>query len=285
MRFEICDMPNDSSGKKQLEDIDFLKETIPVLIRTSTELENSNRLLQAKVAGLEKELRRKNRLAVIGEMAACVAHEIRNPLATIELYSSMLQRRFAEDADSAGITDKIISAIHTLNAAVEDILSFAGEISPVFAECELNALITDALALAAENIRNKNIAVVAKFQEGGAGILADRFMLQRVFLNIILNAAQAVEKNGVITITTAVDNDKVSASFFDDGCGISADAFAGLFTPFFTNKSKGTGLGLAIAHRIVEAHKGTIEAGNNPGCGAVFTVQLPLKSLRRQDGK
>lgn len=269
---------NENLSGKQLEDINFLKEMIPVLIRTSTELEKSNQLLQAKVVGLEKELSRKNRLAVIGEMAACVAHEIRNPLATIELYSSMLQRRLSADADSVGVTDKIISAIHTLNATVEDILSFAGEINPAFAPCDLRAVINESLALAARHIENKNISVVTKLHDGRMDISADQYMLQRVFLNIILNAAQAVEKNGSITIAATMDNARALVSISDNGCGISADASDKLFTPFFTNKSKGTGLGLAIAHRIIEAHKGSIEGRNNPEKGAVFIVLLPLKN-------
>ncbi len=223
--------------------------------------------LQKEIAEKDRQLARKTRLEMLGRMAANLAHEIRNPLGGIQLYASMLRRDLEADDAKVRTLDRILDAIRGLDSLVEHMLAFGREIEPRKRLQPLRPLVERALELARGLLEEKKIRVDLVVE---AEAEVDGEMLQRVFLNIIANAAQAVGEAGRLSIA---GRDR-SIEFRDDGPGIAPEVLEKMFTPFLTTKTKGTGLGLAIAHKIVEAHGGAIEAKNGPGGGAMFTIRL-----------
>jgi len=222
--------------------------------------------LQRQLAEKDRLLSRKTRLEMLGRMAAGLAHEIRNPLGGIQLYASMLRRDLESDPEKVRTLDRILLAVTGLDKLVEDMLTYGREIEPRKTLQPVAPVLEDAIALAA--LDGARITLVRDFDGGQAEL--DREMIARVFLNLIRNAVQAMEQGGTLTVTAR----GTGVSIADTGAGIPADVIDKLFTPFVTSKVKGTGLGLAIAQKIVEAHGGSIEARNNPGRGATFTVKL-----------
>ncbi len=224
--------------------------------------------LQKEIAEKNRQLARKTRLEMLGRMAAGLAHEIRNPLGGIQLFASMLRRDLRDDPAKVQTIDRILSAVSGLDRLVEDMLTFGRDVVLRRAVHPLGPVAAEALDLARAALAEKRIAVVRRLE--GAEAEIDPGMMRRVFLNIVLNAAQAMEAGGTLTVAGSGR----AVSFSDTGPGIPADIMDKLFTPFVTSKTKGTGLGLAIAQKIVEAHGGSIEARNNPDGGATFTVKV-----------
>jgi len=224
--------------------------------------------LQKELAEKDRKLNRKTRLETLGRMAANLAHEIRNPLGGIQLYASMLRRDLAGDSAKVQTVDRILAAVAGLDKLVEDMLAFGRDQEPRRAPTRLASVVDAALDLAHTALDRSRVEVVRRLD--GATVSVDAEMMQRVFLNIILNAAQAMESGGSL----AIEGDASEVRFVDTGPGIPAEILEKLFTPFVTGKAKGTGLGLAIAQKIVEAHGGTIEAFNRPEGGAAFVVKL-----------
>jgi signal transduction histidine kinase len=217
--------------------------------------------LQTELARKDREIARKSRLETLGRMASTLAHEIRNPLGGIQLYAGLLRRDLEGDPDKARALDRILGAVAGLDKLVEDMLVYGRELELRRSRRSLGDVVEDALALA-----RVSLDVRREGAPGEADVDADA--LGRAFLNLILNASQAAKS--AITIRY----EGTSVSIEDDGPGLPPELIDKLFTPFTTSKAKGTGLGLAIAHKIVEAHGGTIEARNAPGGGALFTVRM-----------
>lgn len=224
--------------------------------------------LQKELAEKDRELNRKTRLETLGRMASNLAHEIRNPLGGIQLYASMLRRDLAGDAAKTQVIDRILTAVSGLNGLVEEMLAFGRDQEPRRVPTRLANVVDGALDLARTALEENRIEIEKRLD--GATASVDPEMLQRVFLNIILNAAEAMEGGGRLRI----EEDAAGVRFVDTGPGIPQEILDKLFTPFVTGKAKGTGLGLAIAQKIVEAHGGSIEAFNNPEGGATFVVKL-----------
>jgi signal transduction histidine kinase len=224
--------------------------------------------LQRQIAVKDRQLSHKTRLEMLGRMAAALAHEIRNPLGGIQLFASMLRRDLERDPDKVRTLDRILSAVAGLEKLVEDMLTYGRDVEPRRTSQPLGPILDSALELGRAVLDERQISVD---REGEAPLAdVDAEMMTRVFLNLIQNAAQAMEPGGRLRIGS---RDR-TVSFTDSGPGIPPEVLDKLFTPFVTSKVKGTGLGLAIAQKIVEAHGGTIEARNNPGGGATFMVTL-----------
>ncbi len=174
----------------------------------------------------------------------------------------------AEDAGKVGTVDRILSAVTGLEKLVEDMLTYGQDIEPRRVLRPVAPLVEEALDLARAILEEKRITVKRDLEGAEAEIDGD--MMRRVYLNIILNGAQAMEAGGTLTVSARGGE----VTFTDTGAGIPPEIKEKLFTPFLTSKAKGTGLGLAIALKIVEAHGGTIQAENNPEGGATFKVQM-----------
>jgi signal transduction histidine kinase len=257
-----------------------LVEIIRAYNEVTDRLQQSHEHLTSEVARLQRELasanaalQRSRRLAALGEMAAGIAHEIRNPLASIQLYAGMLCEDLAAQPQQADLADKISAAVRGLNGIVGDVLTFAREIRlrPVEASPR------EALERAADAVRplldQHQVQMIIDPTDASAWF--DPEMLHQALVNLIRNAAEAMAEAHTRTLTLAVEADKSAVRLIvcDTGPGIEDAAVDRIFNPFFTTRATGTGLGLAIVHRIIDAHGGTIGVHNDQG--AVFTITLP----------
>lgn len=271
--------------------LDDLHEVLQMYNEVTNRLEVSHERLQAEVGRLReqleqknKELEQKKRLAALGEMAAGIAHEIRNPLGGIQLYASSLAAEVADRPAAALLVQKISKGVKGLNAMVTDMLTFTQNIQLAKQRTDLADLMTAVVDLAMPTLLEHNIDVRLSDSIEEVSVQADPKMLRQVLLNLVLNAAEAIaeqkKKNAppVIAINAVQDKNGVTITIDDNGPGISEGNLEKIFNPFFTTKHTGTGLGLAIVHRIIEAHGGTIVAQNRPQGGARFEIKLESKN-------
>ncbi len=239
---------------------------------------------------LEEFAHRNQRLREMGEMAAGIAHEIRNPLGSIELFASLLKKDLEGDLEKAELVQHIRAGVQNMDRIISTLLLFAKSSQPSRQQCDINLLLAELLD-GLDDIRvPDNIKVVREF--GNEEMLAngDRELLRQVFPNLIRNAIQAMPDGGELRLQTEKALIPVSGSesgkdagarkfitvtVTDTGGGICADDLSKIFNPFFTTKDKGTGLGLAISHNIIKAHQGTIEAVSEEGKSTSFRVKIP----------
>jgi len=243
------------------------------------QLEKSHRELQLSHQELEQaqsQLIRTEKLASLGQLSAGVAHEINNPLGTITIYAHVLLKSLERDDPRREDVELIIKEAARTKEIVQGLLSFARETKLSPGPTNMNELLEDVLGLVANQSLFHNIKIKKMFASGLPTITADWAQLKQVFLNIILNAAEAMEGRGTITIATVSGARGIKVKVQDTGPGIPPEIMGKLFSPFFTTKEKGTGLGLAICYGIIEHHSGTIEVETALGKGSTFTVSLPV---------
>jgi PAS domain S-box-containing protein len=227
------------------------------------------------------------KLSALGELAAAAAHEINNPLAGVLIYCRLLSEKINrqlldKDKETADLGKEMMATLAKMEQAVtycanitRGLLDFARESKPNVAPVTLRLVIDNSLALVGSKAKLKNIEIVREEDPGIKPITADFQQLEQVFVNLIVNAMQAMPDGGKLTIRTRQENDWVTITVQDTGQGIPSKNLPKLFTPFFTTKEKGTGLGLAISHGIIERHGGTIKVESETGKGTTFTIRLP----------
>ncbi|OGO18002.1 MAG: hypothetical protein A2Z15_08225 [Chloroflexi bacterium RBG_16_50_11] len=229
----------------------------------------------------QQQLIQAAKLSSIGQLSAAVAHELNNPLAGMLIYTRLMKEKLAKNIiDKEKLQsnlDKIESAIEYSTSIIHGLLDFARQTEPLLRPVTVARAIDKALSLTAHQIKMKTIEVVREDAPSQSLVVADFNQLVQVFLNLILNAIQAMSEGGKLTISLSQDNDWVRVSVRDTGYGITSENMEKLFTPFFTTKEevKGVGLGLAISYGIVERHRGKIEVQSEVGKGTTFTVVLP----------
>jgi len=268
------------TGKSSLTQ-DDLANILEGYHQAAERLKESHDLLQLEVRGLREELastnrqlERRKRLAALGEMAAGLAHEIRNPLGGIQLYASLLRRDLSDRPVLVGTVDKMIAGIKSLDALVSDVLALTHTVRPRFAPTDLVALIRSAIELLAPTIEEKQARVVCQAPPD-LFVICDPHMLQRAVLNLLKNGLDAAGIVGGVFVEVTARKSEAEIQVSDTGPGIDPKIADKIFNPFFTTKDSGTGLGLAIVHRIVEAHEGTIRVSKAPSGGARFVIRLP----------
>lgn len=230
--------------------------------------------LSARVK-LEERIREQAALARIGEMAAVLAHEVRNPLAAIGGAIQVLGGCFASDSQEAAVVREVLGRLNGLNELVQDLLLFARTPKPRFAPGELRPILFSAGELLRTDPIFKRVRIDII---GDAGpIEVDGELLRIVFQNLMINAAQAMDGSGTITASVSSDHDRQSVVITDTGPGMTADTRAQLFKPFFTTKARGTGLGLATVLRFIDAHKGAVGVECPPAGGTLVTIELPTR--------
>jgi signal transduction histidine kinase len=239
------------------------------VMRLTDELEAKNR-----------ELARKNRLADLGSMAAHVAHEVRNSLVPMKLYLSLLRRRIDDDGGSLEIVAKIGGSLTALESTVGDLLTFTADREPACGIVDVRGIVTDVVEGLAPQFAAQKIECRLEIPSH-TRLLADREMLRRAVLNLILNAVDAMPGGGELVVTSWAGPHGFELEVADSGEGLSEQTIERLFEPFFTTKREGTGLGLAIVQRIVEAHAGSVRATNCPEGGAAFTLCFPPLAQER----
>lgn len=269
---------------------DDLGALLQAYSRVTDRLKRSHDLLAREVRRLHEQLEAKNRelawrerLAALGEMAAGVAHEIRNPLGGIALYASLLERDLRDSPEPLKIARCIGDGVGRLERVITDILAFAGEAEPNRRPAALADILDGALAQTQPQLEQQSITVETDERLRDVVLYGDAAQLGRVFVNLIVNAADAVGEashgaGGRIWIRpgdAAPEAGYASIVVEDTGPGIPDDMLHRVFNPFFTTRDAGTGLGLAIVHRAVESHDGRITAGNRAEGGARFVLSLP----------
>ncbi len=259
-----------------------------IVLRDVTERKRYLDGLEAEVEERTRLLRNAERMAAIGETAAMVGHDLRNPLQVIVGSLSFIKRRLGSLSDEADLPlveqigdliDKVSRQTDYMNKIVSDLQDYAKPIVPAFGDVDLEALINDMMP--AIEVPG-NVTLSMAFDEGLPTIWADGGLLRRVFTNLVTNAIQAMPQGGDLKIEGHALGGEVNISIEDTGVGISKEAQTNLFKPLITTKPKGMGLGLPVCKRMIEIHKGRIEVESEVGVGTTFTVKLPIGAGERK---
>ena len=218
------------------------------------------------------------KLSALGRMAAGIAHEINNPLAGILLFSSRMRKKVTEEGPIKEGLDVIVQETQRCKGIIQDLLEFSRDKEPEKAEASINDIIEKALSILENELRLHHISVEKNLSGGMPPILLDVNLMQQVFVNLLINAVEAIQENGEIRIQSYVNSSRkiVGVGVADTGGGIPPDNMVKIFEPFFSTKKNGTGLGLAVSYGIVQKHGGNIQVSSRLGEGTQFTVEIPV---------
>lgn len=251
---------------------------------------------------LQEEMRRKEKLAALGQMAATIAHEIRNPLSGIEGFAFLLRENIKVDETKRVWIENIIKGARDLNVLVTELLDFSRPLKIRFQRIIMEEIIEDALSFIKRKIQSEGnkICVKKEFFSNNVETMGDPHLLKRVFLNIAINALEAMGSKGELTVrlrkktfpsrnyhqmiiessdgeyTVAGLSGEAVVEFIDTGCGIESENLEKIFLPFYTTKPRGAGLGLAVVQQIIQEHRGNIRVESQKGKGSTFILTLPL---------
>jgi signal transduction histidine kinase len=228
---------------------------------------------------IQEQLIHGEKMAVLGEMAAQVAHELRNPLVSIGGFAQRLSRQDLHDEKANEYADIIAREVRRMEELLGNILSFSKKQLVCFENCQVQRVLQEVIDLESEHFQKQDIEIINKVNNALPEILGDYRQLRQVFLNLIINARQAVHNDGVIIVRAKAGSLRgekaVAIEIEDSGGGISTEVMRNIFNPFFSTSANGTGLGLSISHRIIAHHNGSIEVVNAKN-GAKFIVLLPV---------
>jgi len=231
-------------------------------------LNTQNRLIQSE------------KLAALGEVVASIAHEIKNPLVSIGGFARRLERTLREDTAEKKYMRILLKEVNRLENILNQTLAYAKEIPLPTKAHDLNRIIVEALSVLEEEFQERNISVVKELDPNLPALTSDPQQVKQIFLNLFVNALQAMGQNGTLSVRTLLgrrgEKNCLQIEVSDTGGGIQQENLENIFNPFFTTKQDGTGLGLAIAHKIITRYEGEIEVINRPGKGATFVIYFPL---------
>ena len=258
------------------------------LARSHRELQEQTRLLLEK----ETQLRRADRLSALGQLSAGLAHEIRNPLGAIKGAVEILQDDYPAGHPKTEFFAILLKEVNRLNDVLTNFLSFARPVNPHLTPVDVRGVVSALEGLVSGQARGRRVQVFTSFHSGPSRVMADETLLKQAFLNIMLNALEAMPEGGDLAISTRLGWETAASGaderpewletvFDDTGPGIAEEHLGCIFDPFFTTKKDGTGLGLAITHRIIENHQGTIRVMSQRGKGTTFVITLPLEGALR----
>ncbi len=231
----------------------------------------------------DEQMKRASQMALTGEIASGLAHEIKNPLACISSALQVVDQELDEKSENKPIINEVLNQVRKLDTTVKKILEFAKPAKPVKKSGNINNVLNDTLFLVTQVANAKNIRVRTSFDPGLKNICGDGKLLRQVFLNISLNGIEAMGDSGTLDISTqmvireerAGRKEYVEVRIADSGAGITPENLQNIFDPFFTTKEKGTGLGLSISMQIIQEHGGIIEVDSVPGTGTTFKICFP----------
>jgi signal transduction histidine kinase len=250
-----------------------------------------------RVEQLEERERLRDRLAALGEMAAAIAHEVKNPLAGIEVMAGLLKRQLVDSKDAQTILNDIIKEAKMANAIVLEVLDFVRPIRLQVEHIALSDVIRDAIGMAESHVPRGDVTVKVALPADLASIQGDPHQLRQLFTNLLTNAFEALTGRGSVAInalqlaeedSSAVDGHGgpfIQVDVVDDGPGVPPDVMDRIFSPFFTTKPQGSGLGLAIVRKIVDAHDGRIDVSGRAAGGTQFRVTLPVTGNHQLSGQ
>ena len=239
---------------------------------------NKARLIENQRARYDHLAIQTEKMSALGRMAAGIAHEINNPLAGILLFSSNLSKKVPEKGPLKEGLDVIIRETVRCKTIIQELLEFSRDREPQKEMANANTILEKALRILENEFRLHHIGIETDLDDQMSETLLDENQIEQVFVNLLLNAVQAIGEKGVITAKSRMDQDRKYAviEIADTGIGIPAENMAKIFEPFFSTKPKGTGLGLAVSYAIVRNHGGDINAFNKPGKGSRFVLELPI---------
>ena len=244
-----------------------------------------------RVEQLEERERLRDRLAALGEMAAGIAHEVKNPLAGIQVMAGLLKRQVSSSPDAQALLTDIIHEAQTANRIVLDVLEFVRPINLQLEYLSLPTVLRETMTKYEGLISHESLVLESRFAAGLPSVQGDQTQLRQLFTNLLLNAYEALEGRGQVSVSAEFspreDDQSTSAELLDtkgwiivhvddDGPGIPDDVTEKIFSPFFTTKPQGSGLGLAIVRKIIDAHDGRIDIGTSPAGGTRIEVTLPV---------
>ncbi len=256
------------------DEVDFIK-TVAMHCACVIERVQIMESQQSKFSHLAAQM---DKLSSLGRMAAGIAHEINNPLAGILLYSSNLSKK----VPPGGLLEEglkiIVKETQRCKTIIQGLLEFARDRKPQRALVNINDIMESALGIVENEFHLRHVRVKKQLDKVVEKVYLDENQVEQVFINILLNALQAVEDKGIVTVQTVVDleHKKIHIEISDNGCGISPDDMKRIFEPFFSTKANGTGLGLAVSYGIVENHHGDIHLFSEPGKGTRFIIEFPF---------
>jgi signal transduction histidine kinase len=251
-----------------------------------------------KVEQMEERERLRDRLAALGEMAAAIAHEVKNPLASIEVMAGVLKRQMTDHEEALETLNDIIKEAKMANSIVVEVLEFVRPIQLQVERAALDEVLKDSITLAEGKMRRGAVSIDTVIETDVPEMLADPHQLRQLFSNLLANAFEALGGEGHVDLRAWLlpgEDEPVGAAdpqppqvvveVRDSGPGITADDMERIFSPFFSTKPQGTGLGLAIVRKVIDAHDGHIDAVSAPGRGATFRVTLPVVPSERSLGR
>jgi two-component system NtrC family sensor kinase len=226
---------------------------------------------------LEQQLVQTEKLTSLGLLAAGVAHEVNTPLAVISNYVQMLAKQLPTEDPRQGLIDKIVKQTFRASEIANNLLNFSRTAPTEFSEVNLNNVVEETLSLVTHPFRTGRVQVIRNLQGDLPSVLGSNNRLQQVFLNLFMNARDAMPSGGMVEVRTASHNGSVEVEITDTGLGISREHLQRIFDPFFTTKSsgRGTGLGLSVSYGIIKEHAGKIEVRSTPGKGTSFHLEFP----------
>lgn len=244
-----------------------------------------------ELKSLEEQVRRSDQLSSVGTLAAGMAHEIKNPLVTIKTFTQLLPKRYADEDFREDFASLVAHEVERIDSIVNELLSFSKPAKPHLIPMNLHETVEQTLKLMSEQLSQKNIALKNTCRAGKAAILGDARLLSQALVNLVLNAIEAIDDGGHITVgsincmhlfaTGAKPGNPIAKNCIrlqvsDTGAGIAQESLQKIFDPFFTSKSDGTGMGLSVSHGIIREHHGVIEVESEPEKGSTFYIYIPL---------
>lgn len=257
-----------------------------------------------KVEEQQERERLRDRLAALGTMAAQMAHEIRNPLTSIQVSATLVQRRLAARGEPTDLLQKIDAEVTRIEATIANCLEYARPLTPELRPTDLKGLLDEAISLAQLRAGSDGITVRKEYGEDLGRALCDRSLIRQGLINILINACEAMDGQGTITVSAEANPGRptaeaildghpgsagrpfeespgleqlLSVRIADSGPGIPAEHLGRIFYPFFTTKTSGSGIGLAMSRKVIEAHGGWLDVESEPGRGTTFILKLPLQ--------
>lgn len=227
---------------------------------------------------LEEKVIKAEKFSVIGELAAGIAHEVRNPLTSIKGFLQLLDKKFSLDDQIHNYINIMLEEIKRINHIISEFLLLARPTVPIKRQVNIHDVLVEILLLSEGELLLKNIALEQKFDDNCPPVIVDVEQIKQVFLNLVTNAIAAMPEKGMITLTSKyVQSEMVVRLYFtDNGIGIDPAKLDMIFDPFFTTKEEGTGLGLTVSYRIIENHGGKLKVLSTPGTGSTFIISLPV---------
>jgi signal transduction histidine kinase len=246
------------------------------LLASQSAIAIENATLHRDEMEARERLRQSERLAALGKLSAGLAHELRNPLNTVSMLIYAMAREIPAPGLFSADLQVVQGELRRMSLLIEQFLEFARPRPPHFQRERLDEIMEETLLLIGPEARTRRVVVCREWDKSLPGVWADGAQIKQVFLNLLLNALQAMPHGGKLTVRIRVSGGSLLTAITDDGEGIRPEVRAHLFEPFFTTKRGGTGLGLSISQRIIESHNGRLRVCSQPGAGTTVVVRLPL---------